>query len=51
MFVELRGFLSLRTWDAACVAMSTIYLCLWFYVFGKIARSCIRKIPINILNY
>lgn len=48
MFVKLRGFLSLRTWDAVCVAMSTIYPCLCFYVFGKIARSWIRKIPINI---
>jgi len=51
MFVKLRDFLSLRPWGAVCVAMSTIYLCLCFYVSGNIARSWIRKIPINVLNY
>lgn len=50
MFVKLWGFLSLRAWSASCVAMSTIYLCLCFPVFGRVARSWIRKIPINTLN-
>lgn len=50
MFVKLWGFLSLRAWGASCVAVSTIYLCLCFSVFGRIARSRIRKIPINTFN-
>lgn len=47
IFVKLWGFLSLT---ASCVAVSTIYLCLWFSAFGRIARSWIRKVSINALT-